>query len=341
MRLGLVMANSLGQCTAISHERRICIGTITRARPAMLQNLLRSYAEMHVPEGSVLHFVIVENNDRPTLHDIVERFRTQLPRWTVQYEIEPNLGIAFARNRVLECALVAGGDLLTFVDDDEVVNRDWLIQLVAERDASTLDIVGSPVRLAAPPCGVSIWKKMIWSGMDRANRHSLARTLRTRNMGKADKIRIATGSWMGNLAFFRRTNLRFDNQLGLAGGEDWGLWAEARQLGARTGWTPHAVAYETVPLERLSLRYLYRRNRDHSIMMFGKTLKNRPVTGLARLPGSVAGRTLTICICVIAIPFTRGKTLVRAASCLGSIAGLIQASLGRRTSSHYDTISGS
>lgn len=335
------MINPIGQSTAISQGRRICIGTVTRARPAMLQNLLRSYVQMLVPEGVGLHFIIVENNDRPTLHDIVDGFRQQLPQWTVQYELERRLGIACARNRVLECALAANGDLLTFADDDEAVATDWLIQLLAERDDFDLDIVGSPVRLAAPASDISIWEKMIWSGMDRANRNSLAKTLRTRNRGKADHIKLATGSWMGNLEFFRRTILRFDDQLGLAGGEDWGLWAEARKLGARTGWTPHAVAYETVPLERLSLIYQYRRNRDHSIMMFGKTLKNRPIAGLVRLPGSVAGRTLTICICIIAIPFTRGKTLVRAASCLGSIVGLLLAGLGRRTSSHYDRICGS
>ncbi len=224
------MANPTVQCTAISQGRRICVGTITRDRPVMLQNLLRSYVEMHVPEGTDLHFILVENNDKPTLHDIVEGFRKQLPQWTVQYEVEPRLGIAYARNRVLECALAAGGDLLTFADDDEAVAIDWLIELLAEKNASDLDIVGSPVRLARPPCDVSIWKRMIWSGMERANRNSHARTLRTRNLGKADRIRIATGSWMGNLAFFRRTDLRFDNQLGLAGGEDWALWAEARKL---------------------------------------------------------------------------------------------------------------
>lgn len=335
------MVNPIGQCAAASQERRICIGTVTRARPAMLQNLLVSYAEMQVPVGTSVHFILVENNHRPTLCDLVEGFRKQLPQWTVQYEVEPRLGIAFARNRALECALAAGGDLLTFADDDEVVAVDWLIQLLAERDASNLDIVGSPVRLAPPPFDASSWTRLIWSGMDRANRHHEAKALRYRNSGKADQIRIATGSWMANLAFFHRTDLRFNNQLGLAGGEDWGLWAEARKLGARTGWTPDAIAYETVPLERLSLRYLYRRNRDHSIMMFGQTVKNRPVAGLVRLPGSVAGRTLTICLCVIAIPFTRGKTLVRAASCLGSIAGLIQVCLGRRTSSHYDKTTGS
>lgn len=334
------MVNPMRQCTALLQLRKICIGTVTRARPAMLQNLLRSYVEMRVPEGVSLHFILVENNDTPTLYSIVEGFRKQLPQWTVQYEVEQRLGIALARNRVLESALAVGGDLLTFADDDETVAVDWLVQLLAERDASNLDIVGSPVRLAPLPFNASAWTRLIWSGMDRANRHHEAKALRCHNSGRADRIRIATGSWMANLAFFRRTNLRFDNELGLAGGEDWRLWAEAQKLDARTGWTPHAVVYETVPVERLSLWYQYRRDRDHSITTFRKKLETNRTTGLLRLPGSIAGRTLTLCVNVTAIPFKGGIALVRAASCLGSIAGLVQACLGR-TSSHYNRISGS
>jgi glycosyltransferase involved in cell wall biosynthesis len=134
----------------IPQPRSICVGTITRHRPLMLQNLLRSYTQMDVPEGVRLHFIIVENNDWLTLQDIVEAFRGQMPQWPVQYSLEPRLGIAFARNRVLDCAIDAGIDLLTFADDDETVRPDWLIQLLAERDAFDLDIVGSPVRLAPP-----------------------------------------------------------------------------------------------------------------------------------------------------------------------------------------------
>ncbi|RZS76787.1 hypothetical protein EV217_5010 [Phyllobacterium myrsinacearum] len=306
----------------------------------MLRNLLQSYAEMRVPEAASLHFILVENNDRPTLHHIVAWFRQLQPQWTLQYEVEPRRGIAYARNRVLQCALAADGELLTFADDDETVAIDWLIQLLAERDTANLDIVGSPVRLAPPPCDASLWARLIWSGMDRANRHYEAKALRNRNAGRADRIRLATGSWMGNLAFFRRTALTFDNELGLAGGEDWLLWAEARKRGATTGWTPHAVAYETIPLERLSLRYLYRRDRDHSITAFRKKLEANRTAGLLRLPGSLAGRTLRLGMNVTAIPFKGEMALVRAASCLGSIAGLFQACLGR-TSSHYDRTSGS
>lgn len=306
----------------------------------MLQNLLRSYTQMDVPEGVRLHFIIVENNDRLTLQDIVEAFRGQMPQWPVQYRLEPRLGIAFARNRVLDCAIDAGIDLLTFADDDETVRSDWLIQLLAERDAFDLDIVGSPVRLAPPGPNASFWEKLVWSGMDRMNKNSEAKSLRNRDQGRVDQVRIATGSWMGSLPFFCQTGLRFDNELGLGGGEDWRLWADARKLGAKTGWTPHAIAYETVSRERLSIHYQYRRNRDHCLTEFRAKLKNRLLATLLRLPGSLAGRGLTLCIYVLAIPFTRGTTLVRAASCLGSIAGLIQACMGR-TSSHYDRTSGS
>ena len=115
-------------------ERSICVGTITRNRPLMLKNLFESYARMQVPAGTSIRFVVVENNDQPTLSDVVETFRKRLPQSTVQYEVEPRLGIAFARNRVLDCALDAGDDLLTFADDDETVEPDWLVQLLAERD---------------------------------------------------------------------------------------------------------------------------------------------------------------------------------------------------------------
>ncbi|QND51885.1 glycosyltransferase [Phyllobacterium sp. 628] len=320
--------------------RRICIGTVTRNRPLMLKELLQSYAEMLVPEDVRLHFVIVENNDEPTLTDIVAAFRQRVPQWTVQYEVEPRLGIAFARNRVLECALDAGNDLLTFADDDEFVASDWLIELLTERDSADLDIVGSPVRVALPALDASYWEKLVWSGMDRRNRRGEIKALYSRSLGQVDRIRIATGSWMGNLAFFRRTGLRFDNGLALAGGEDWRLWADARKLDAKTGWTPHAVAYETVPLDRLSLEYQYRRSRDNTVVALKAKLKKRRIMTLLRLPGSFIGRTISLFFYVAAIPFTRGETLVRAILCVGSMAGLALAVFGR-DSSHYNRISGS
>lgn len=321
-------------------ERRICVGTITRGRPLMLQNLLRSYAEMRVPEGVCLHFVIVENNDRPTLLETIETFRGQLPQWRIQFELEPRLGIAFARNRVLDCALGAHDDLLTFVDDDETVEPDWLVQLLVERDALDLDIVGSPVRIAPPAPAASFWQKLVWSGIDRMNRNSEAKLLHRRNNGKAEQIPVATGSWMGNLPFFHRTGLRFEVEFGLAGGEDGALWTEAKKLGAKSGWTPFAIVYETVSEDRLNLLYRYRRSRDETATKFRRNLEEHKGRTLLRLPSSLVGRTLSLCLCLTTIPFTRGQTLVRAAWYVGSIAGILQACMGKN-SLHYEHVTGS
>nr|WP_182548915.1 glycosyltransferase [Phyllobacterium myrsinacearum] len=322
-----------------AQKRRICVGTITRNRPLMLQNLFKSYAHMRVPEGTRVRFLVVENNEQATLQGVVDTFRTHVPFCPVQYEVEPRFGIAFARNRVLEYAIDAGDDFLAFADDDECVDADWLVQLLAERDAFDLDIVGSPVRLAPAAPETTLWQKMIWSGMNLANKKSEAKYLSKRSSGQAHRIRIATGSWMGNLAFFRRTGVRFDNGLALAGGEDWRLWADASRLGAKTGWTPTAIAYETVPQDRLTFAYQYRRSRDISVIEMRAKLKSRRIITLVRLPGSLIGRMLSVCLYLMAVPFTRGRTLVKAASRLGSIVGLLRACLGRE-SAHYNRIDG-
>ncbi|MBB4240487.1 glycosyltransferase family 2 protein [Rhizobium tropici] len=305
----------------------------------MLSNLLKSYSRMNVPDGVRLHFIIIENNETASLGQAIEDFREQVPKSSVQYELETQLGIAFARNRALEAALTSDGDLLTFADDDEVVAEDWLEQLLAARDAQDCDIVASPVRFAPPPPAASRWNRMVWSGMNRMNRNSEAKSIRLLEMGKAKHIKLATGSWMGKLEFFRRTGLRFDNTLGLAGGEDWQLWTDALKLGACTTWTPHAICHETVPVERLTLQYQYRRSRDHSSILIKRRNSKGSKKGWLQLFASILGRIWTLSYCILAAPLTGGRTLVRAASCLGSIVGLLQGRLGY-TSPHYQMTSG-
>jgi len=320
-------------------RRSICLATVTRNRPAMLRNLLLSYANLRVPAGVTLHFVIVENNHRASLTDIVRAFQRQVPRWNIQYVVEPVLGIASARNRALQCALDGGHDLMTFADDDEVVDENWLTYLLAERDRLDLDIVGSPVRLAPYHGRLTFLQRAIWSGANRIRTNAEMRCLKIWDEGQADQIKIATGSWMGNLDFFRRTGLRFDSTLGLSGGEDWRLWAEAKALGARTGWTPYAIVYEIVPTARLSLRYYYRRTKDHNTTRVQEQLRRHPLRTLIRFPGSLLGRLLKLCIGLCSIPITGGTALVSTASNLGGIVGLLQGCVGKK-SAHYRKISG-
>ena len=81
-------------------------------------------------------------------------------------------------------------------------------------------------------------------------------------------IPLATNNWLGDLNFLRSEKLRFDEQLGLSGGEDTMLFLEAKARGAKTGWAPGAIVFEMLPAERLTFEYQYRRSRDRSVASF-------------------------------------------------------------------------
>lgn len=320
-------------------KRKIAIGTITRNRPQMLKQLLNSYTNMDFPENCDISFIIVENNDVPTINDIINEFKLTVPQHDIVYRVEPRLGIASARDHVLGYAIDNHFDLLTFADDDETVDRLWLTELLKERDAHDLDLVGSPVRPAPVDPSFSWWQKTIWHAINTNNHESEKRFIKKCANGQAGQLRIATGSWMGNLDFFRRTNIRFNTELGLAGGEDWHLYDEAKTMGAKTGWTPHAIAEETIPAARLCLRYYYRRDRDHARMVSYARCKKNAIQSAIRITGSVASRFYKAVFALCMVPFAPGKAMMKCTYHVGSTVGLIQGHFGMK-SAHYENVSG-
>ncbi len=131
--------------------------------------------------------------------------------------MEGVLGISSARNRALNHAIEQGFDFLVYVDDDEFVEPNWLVTLLAERDRLELDIIGSPVRPKPFDENLTILQKLVWSGIKRSGYNAEKRCRRKCAAGRGDSIKVATGSWMGRLDFFRNTGLRFDSHFGLTG----------------------------------------------------------------------------------------------------------------------------
>lgn len=71
--------------------------------------------------------LVVDNDPAGIVAELVTRTApTHIP---VRYVIEKQLGIAAARQRVLDES--SGADLLQFVDDDEVPDPHWLRRMVA------------------------------------------------------------------------------------------------------------------------------------------------------------------------------------------------------------------
>lgn len=318
---------------------KIIIATTTRNRPVMICHLYKSLSTLYIPHECATEFLIVENNTEDTSYKWLNDIRSSMADRTVTHLLETNIGISNARNRALEYAIQDNADFLVFVDDDEQVEVDWLVKLVSEQQRLDLDIVGSPVRPIPANPNLSPWKKLVWSGIEA---HSIKAERKARmkwSENKADTIKIATGSWMGKIDFFRRTGLRFDSRIGLAGGEDWNLWIQARKLRARTGWAPDATVYETVPCCRISLSYHFRRNRDHNATEFGVLYRSNRRLALRRFPTKLLSRFWKLITSICTLPFTAGPALISMAMALGGITGLFGALFGI-SSKHYSSTTG-
>ncbi len=316
---------------------RICVGVITRNRPDYLSWLLNSLRKMEVGLFDCI-FVIVENNERLTVGTIVQHFADSIEN-PVFADWEEQIGISFARNRVLEIAYREGAELLAFVDDDETVSPDWLRQLVAAKLERRLDLVGGPVRLHPPGPSIGRWRRTVWRGCEAINRRQEARANRLLANDNDGTIPLATNNWLADLKFLELEGLRFDEQLGLSGGEDTKLFVNAKARGAKSGWARSAIVSEWLPEERLTFKYQYRSSRDRSTASFHAKYPTRSLRAAMRGAFSAIGKGLSVPVYTLLAVFDRGASLVCAVRAWGFAVGRLRAAVGAH-SQHYRLVTG-
>ena len=307
---------------------RIAVGAITRRRPHMFGDLLESFAAMDRPEEHEIVFLFAENDHEVSVGDQVAAFRAAVPE-EVALELEPRPGIPFARNKVLDMALDRGADLLTFVDDDEVVTRDWLVELVAGMDRRTLDLGGGPVRLTATAEPMTAWNAAVFRHLTQRAKRRNGERARSVATGQDHLHNIYTNNWALRLSAQRRTGVRFDERLQVSGGSDTRFSLEMQAAGARIGWLPDAWVEEPTPAKRLTLRYHFNRARDqatNAMRLAGK--------GPVRALWHALARTVDTGLQVAMLPFGWRYAVARAAHKIGAATGALRAAFGGR-SKHY------
>jgi hypothetical protein len=158
---------------------------------------------------------------------------------------EPRPGISAVRNRALDES--ADADLLVFIDDDELPGPGWLRALLDAWGRWRCAAVTGPVRSQFPG-PVDPW--VLGSGtFDRALRPTGALL----HGG-------ATNNLLLDLARVRALGLRFDERLGLTGGEDTLFTHSLVRAGAEVRWCDEAEVLEPVPADRLTRAWVRRRS---------------------------------------------------------------------------------
>jgi glycosyltransferase involved in cell wall biosynthesis len=119
-----VAAELQGRSEPVANMPRLTVAICTKDRPKRLARLLASIAAIRDRSHFAGVDVLVVDNASTD-----EDTRQVTFSWPdVRYVREPKPGLNFARNAALDNAT---GDLLAFLDDDVVVDRDWLNGLAA------------------------------------------------------------------------------------------------------------------------------------------------------------------------------------------------------------------
>ncbi|MGV1037908.1 MAG: glycosyltransferase family 2 protein [Candidatus Nanopelagicales bacterium] len=248
---------------------RATLAVLTFRRELQIAELLPQLIDQAAASNSVadVSIMVVDNDPQGSAAAAVHEF-LNTGQGTINYLHQPSPGIATSRNRALDAALLAGDDWLVFIDDDETPGSGWLPQLLSTQLQSRQCGVLGPViaRYQTEP-GPFILAGGFFVRPRWETGHELA-------VGYSSNILI-------NLHSVRAQRLRFDDSLGMRGGEDTLFTRRLTSAGARFVWNDEAIVFDNVPAERLTRAWVLQRRYSFGTLRSLIALKLEP-TGTRR-----------------------------------------------------------
>jgi succinoglycan biosynthesis protein ExoM len=255
----------------------VCVCTLKRQE--WLAILLRAVAGQVVEQRFTFDIVVVDNDaDRSSEYVVRSAARHSPIRFT--YDCEPVRNISLARNRAIRNA---AGNLLAFIDDDELPGTDWLLQLHRTMTAHAAHGVLGPVEPQFPESAPS-WLRN-------------GRVFRRRRLPTGTRIGpkdARTGNVLVQRSAVGPGEHWFDPAFGRTGGEDTDFFARQFARGNVFVWCDEAVVTETIPPERCTAAYHVRR-----LLRAGTIDGERMRIGALESDGLIVRNAAVFCACAV------------------------------------------
>lgn len=211
-------------------------------RPDGAWDAVRSvFAQVGAPAFEVL---LVDNDRAGSASETARRLAALAPV-PFHYTVEPQAGVANARNTAVG---LARGRLVAFLDDDEVATPGWLAGLLRAHHATGADVVFGPIEAVL--------------GTGAAEPRAYFQDFFSRRMAGPDQL-IDKPWGCGNSLLVKASALvgprPFDVSTNETGGEDDVLFEGVRARGGTFGWSHDALVHEIVPDSRASWAYMTKR----------------------------------------------------------------------------------
>jgi len=234
----------------------------TYNRKKLLEECLNSIFAVDYPK-SLYEVIIVDGGSTDGTEELCEKFRG------IRFIVENKHGLAYARNKGAE---MAKGFIVAYTDDDCIVDKSWLKNLVLGFQFSKNVIgVGGPVHPLRPEIiPKKIYVEAALGLFDRG-----------------EEIKLVRGIITSNSAFKREIfkTVQFDERLGVTrrgklilSGEDVDFCQTLIKRGYKLLYTPYAKVYHQIPINRIRTSYIVKRAIHSGIStakFFAKEKKSR------------------------------------------------------------------
>ncbi len=213
----------------------ICVPTYKR--PSYLKKNLSSILNQSI--GRKFEIIVVDNDVNRSGEPSVNQMKD--PNVSIEYFVENKRGISAVRNRCIQICKDKQANYLIFIDDDEIVDSNWLGNLFyVERTYNARIVVGPVLCLYEQEPSQPI-KDVFFN------------RLRTKTGSKMKHG--ATGNILINMKVFKEfDNQPFHNFFNLIGGGDTYFLNKTISKGIELIWADNAIAYEFISKERSSLK---------------------------------------------------------------------------------------
>lgn len=220
----------------------VTIAVITYKRADSLLRALQALSEIMLPPDTQVNVLVVDNDAEKSAWPLVQECALKAP-FSVDYVVEEQRGIPHARNKAL-CE-ARERDYIAFVDDDDVVAREWLYELLKAARTYHADVVKGQVICTFEPKYQRLCRLSFFA-----------------------PFRIPTGcilesAWTNNVLFstriYKYNGLFFDPAFTQTGGSDNHFFRCAQHEGAHIIFASDAIVYSPVQPPRTSWWWIARR----------------------------------------------------------------------------------
>lgn len=225
----------------------------TYNRDKYIYNVLKSLAE-NTLSPELYEIVLIDNNCTDNTNSECDRFVHDYPAVTFRYFVETNQGLSHARNRGIR---ESSGDVLVYVDDDALVNAEYL-QTYYDFFCQHTDIeaAGGPIiprYETEEPAWMSHFTKALITGYKYLGD-------KVKEFPKNDYPGGGNAAYRASV--FEKVGL-FNVELGrkgdsLVGAEEKDIFDKMTTLGMRFYYLPSAILYHLIPEKKLSDDYFNR-----------------------------------------------------------------------------------